>query len=217
MAEYSIRVVLADDHSAIVMGAQHVLEDVDGIDIVGTAKDSTALIKLLGTSPCHVLVTDYSMPGGEYGDGLALIQFIQRRYPSIKIVVMTMMDSPVVLRPLMKIGIQCIISKSDDLSHLIPAIHLASTGGTYFSPSVVIVANDLAEKGRGATIVKDLSKREVEIVRLFASGLSVTEIANTLNRSKQTISSQKASAMKKLGIMRDIDLYKYAMDIGLLT
>ena len=64
---------------------------------------------------------------------------------------------------------------------------------------------------------KELTKREFESVRLYVSGLTVNEIAGRLHRSKQTISSQKTSAMKKLGIVREADLFKYAMETGLLT
>jgi two-component system capsular synthesis response regulator RcsB len=60
-----------------------------------------------------------------------------------------------------------------------------------------------------------LTKREFEVVRLFASGLSINEIASQLHRTKQTISSQKASAMRKLGITRDADLFRYAFESGL--
>ena len=53
------------------------------------------------------------------------------------------------------------------------------------------------------------------MVRLYVSGMSIGEIAKKLNRSKQTISSQKVTAMRKLGIMRDAELFRYAWDTGL--
>jgi len=62
-----------------------------------------------------------------------------------------------------------------------------------------------------------LSKRELEVVRMFVSGLTVTEIAERLHRSKKTISTQKGSAMAKLGILRDMDLVRYGMETGLMS
>ncbi|MFP3693768.1 response regulator transcription factor, partial [Burkholderia sp. SIMBA_048] len=59
-----------------------------------------------------------------------------------------------------------------------------------------------------------LSPRELEVARLFASGLSITEIAKRLNRSKQTISTQKAMAMEKLGVGGDAELIRYALESG---
>jgi len=62
-----------------------------------------------------------------------------------------------------------------------------------------------------------LSRREAEVIRLYVSGRSVNEIASEFNRSKQTISSQKTSAMRKLGIKRDVELIRFAREMGLVT
>jgi len=62
---------------------------------------------------------------------------------------------------------------------------------------------------------KNLTMRELEVVRLFVTGLTVSEIAERLHRSKQTISTQKMSAMRRLGIRRDADLIKYGMESDL--
>nr|WP_255557917.1 LuxR C-terminal-related transcriptional regulator [Dyella sp. ASV24] len=62
-----------------------------------------------------------------------------------------------------------------------------------------------------------LSKRETEVLRLFASGFTVTEIAGQLNRSVKTISRQKMDAMNKLGLKNDLDVYAYAREHGILA
>ena len=184
--------------------------------LTGTAGNSTELMRILDRGCCDVLVSDYSMPGNEHGDGIALFSFLQRRYPSVKLVVLTMLDNPAVLGALQKQGIGCIVSKSDALSHLIPAIHAAATGGTYYSPSV---QNSLRmrDMDRASHALQPLSKRELEVVRLYASGLTVNEIAERVNRSKKTISTHKARAMQKLGIERDVDLLRYAMEHGMVA
>lgn len=212
-----MRLIIADDHPAVLIGIGHVLEAVSTIDVVGLVKNSTELIHLLDKQPCDVLVTDYAMPNGEYGDGITLFEFLRRRYPHLKIVVMTMMDNPGVLRTLVSRGLTCILCKSDDSSHLIPAVHAAFSGGQYFSPAIASFVQSMNANGYGEVRKKELTKREFEIVRLYVSGLTVNEIAGKLHRSKQTISSQKTSAMKKLGIVREADLFKYAMETGLLT
>jgi len=217
MSKFSLRIVIADDHPAILIGNKQALQAMATIEVIATVRNSSELIAVLESQPCDILVTDYSMPGGEYGDGMALFEFIQRRYPMLKIVIMTMLDSPIVLKPLIRSGIRCILSKSDDSTHLIPAIHVASAGGSYFSPAISAMAQELESNTRGAVNKSELTKRELEIVRYYTSGLSVTEIADVLSRSKQTISSQKSSAMKKLGIEREADLFKYAMEMGLVS
>ena len=214
MENFSIRVILADDHPTVISGLKAVLDPHKTVDIVATASNSTELIAALDSHHCDVLVSDYVMPNGDFGDGITLFSFLRRRYPDTRIVVHTMMDNPGVIRSLLKLGIQCILSKSDSANHVLTAIHGAYASGRYFSPSVSEVAWQVdvesSSHPKGA-----LTTREEEVVRLFVSGLTVNEIASTLKRSKQTISSQKSNAMKKLGIDSDTDLVKYAMGVNM--
>src|SRR5437870_2209670 len=113
MKQFSVNLVIADDHPAVRIGIKAVLDPASTIVVQGTVRNSTELIGVLESQPCDVLVTDYAMPGGEYGDGITLLKFIQRRYPELKIIVMTMMDNPGVLRTLVTLGVSCILSKSD--------------------------------------------------------------------------------------------------------
>ena len=216
MDGFSLSVVLADDHPALLAGVQQGLSSVSTIRVTGTAGNSTELIRLLDKDGCDVLVSDYSMPGKEYGDGMTLFSFIRRRYPSIKLVVLTMLDNPAMLGALRDQGICCLVSKADAVSHLIPAIHAAATGGTYCSPAMEKIVRMLDMNGRRGTS-EALSKRELEVLRLYASGLTVNEIAERLNRSKKTISTQKGRAMQKLGIERDVDLLRYAIEHGIVA
>ncbi|KWK82209.1 response regulator transcription factor [Burkholderia ubonensis] len=214
MENFSIRVILADDHPTVISGLESVLAPNKTVDIVATASDSTELIAALDSHHCDVLVSDYVMPNGDFGDGITLFSFLRKRYPDMRIVVHTMMDNPGVIRSLLKLGIQCILSKSDSATHVLTAIHGAYASGRYFSPSVSEVAWQMnvesSSHPKGA-----LTTREEEVVRLFVSGMTVNDIASTLKRTKQTISTQKSNAMKKLGINNDTDLVKYTLGINM--
>lgn len=69
----SIRVLLADDHPVILLGAEQAMLKFRGIQVVARARQSTELVKALKATPCDVLVTDLAMPGGQYGDGVRLL------------------------------------------------------------------------------------------------------------------------------------------------
>ena len=219
MGSYQIRVVLADDHPALLVGVQHGLSSVPTIRLTGTAGNSTELIALLDANVCDVLVSDYAMPDNVHGDGIALFSYLQRNYPDVKLVVLTMLDNAAVVGALVRRGIACIVSKSDAIDHLIPAVHAAATGGTYYSPSVEKVVRTLSAHSSARIVdqAPSLSSREIEVVRLYASGMTVNEIADKLSRSKKTISTQKARAMQKLGVEKDIDLLRYAMENGIVA
>ena len=205
MDEFFVRVMVADDHPASALGISQALQGNSTIKLVGTVSNSTDLVTALDAQPSDVLVLDYVMPGGKYGDGLVLLSFLQRRYPALRIVTITMIDNPSVLRAIQKQGVNCILSKSDALSHLIGAVHAAYVGANYMSPYIKQLLQDVESE----PAARALTTREIEVVRLFGAGYTVGEIAAQLHRSKQTISSQKSSAMKKLGIVRDADLIRY--------
>ena len=208
MDEFFVRVMVADDHPSSALGMSQALAGSSTIKLLGTVSNSTDLVAMLDVQQSDVLVVDYVMPGGKYGDGLALLSFLQRRYPALHLVTITMIDNPSVLHAIQRQGVGCILSKSDAISHLVGAVHAAYVGANYLSPFV----KQLLEGTETSPGTRTLTAREIEVVRLYGAGLTVGEIAVQLHRSKQTISSQKSSAMKKLGIIRDADLIRYASE-----
>ncbi|EDT40714.1 two component transcriptional regulator, LuxR family [Burkholderia ambifaria MEX-5] len=171
---------------------------------------------MLSSVPCDILMTDYAMPGGEYGDGIAFLSFLRRRFPDLKIIVFTSIDNSAIVTEFARLGIQAALSKVDDMAHLVSAVHAVYAGETYFSPGMRR-ARDAFEQAQAESKAKQLTKREAEVLRLYLSGLSINDIAAQLRRTKQTVSSQKTNAMRKLGIERDIDLFRFASEVGLIV
>jgi two-component system, NarL family, captular synthesis response regulator RcsB len=212
-----IKVIIADDHPVILFGATQALLKFPEIEVIGQARQSTELIQILQKSPCDVLVSDLAMPGGQYGDGMPLLGYIGRQFPSVRIVVLTMLENPALLKRLREVGVTAVINKSDDLSHIGLAIVQVMRGQEYIGPSVRVALDSMGLSASGQQRDVVLSKRELEVVRLFVSGMTITEIAAQLKRSIKTISTQKNTAMRKLGIERDSELFQYAQSNGLLN
>ncbi|KLG11720.1 LuxR family transcriptional regulator [Enterobacter cloacae subsp. cloacae] len=210
-----IRILLADDHPALLAGLTHELAKLPTLEIVGTAEDSDSLVMLVATTDADVLVTDYVMPGGKYGDGLGLLAHVRRAKPNLKTLVFTTLENPALTQELAKIGINGVLGKTQHTSQLISAIHAIYAGSNYFPTHDLITGHSSIRQDPSQQ--KTLTKREMEVLRLYISGMSVNEIAAQLNRTKQTISSQKAAAMSKLGITRDADLFRYAFESGLTS
>jgi len=215
------RVLIADDHPVILEGVKRALSRDPGIEVIGQARDSTELVARLGDASaahgCVVVVTDLAMPGGQFGDGLQLIGYLQRHFDDLLIVVLTMLENPALLTRLVDLGVNGIVCKSDELAHVGVAVHDVMNGVPYSSPSVRTALDTLKRGAPGQSAGVKLSVRELEVVRLFVSGLTITQISERLNRSVKTISAQKTSAMRKLGLERDPDLFKYAQSNGLLS
>jgi two-component system capsular synthesis response regulator RcsB len=212
-----VKVVIADDHPVILFGAEQALLKFPGIQVVARARQSTELIKVLQTAACDVLVTDLAMPGGQYGDGLPLVGYLRRNFPNLPIVVLTMLENAALLQRLRELGVTSVVNKSDDLSHIGLAVQHVSRHLEYLSPSVKASLDALRMNSGGKSDEVMLSRRELEVVRLFVSGMTIKEISEQLNRSIKTISTQKNTAMRKLGIDRDSELFQYAQSNGLLN
>ncbi|WMD20236.1 response regulator [Achromobacter seleniivolatilans] len=209
-----IRVVVADGHPVCIKGVQVEIAAVDHARVVACATNSTQLFNILQCQACDVLISDYVMSGADFGDGLGMLSLIQQRYPALKLIVLTSIDSPLVLQALDNQGVRGIVSKGDMSEHLRNALQAVWRGERYRSPRINSVL-----KPEGATPATDragtLTRSEVEVVRLFLSGLSVGEIAAKFGRSKQTVSAQKRAAMRKLDVQTDIELVRYGMRNGL--
>jgi DNA-binding NarL/FixJ family response regulator len=208
-----IRVAIADDHPLLLTGLAHELARQPNVVIVGSAANSTALVELLAQQPVDVVISDYAMPGGSHGDGITLFRFLKQRFPDVRIVALTMMNNADVIRSLLALDVHGIVSKADPLEYLSSALYAALAGKRYLSPGIeAVMQRHGIQGGMSVARTRHLSVRELEVLRLFVSGLTISEIARRLNRSKQTVSTQKMSAMRKLGIARDVDLIKYGID-----
>lgn len=209
-----IRIVVADGHPVCVKGVKIELSAVDAAQVVGCAYDSTGLFDVLREHECDVLICDYVMSGRHFGDGLSMLALIQQRHPAIRLIVLTSIDSPIVLQTLGRQGVRGIVSKFDRSEHLRHALDTVWRGDSYFSPRIIGALSALSD-GDAVERVRTLTRCEVEVVRLFLSGMSVGEIAAKFGRSKQTVSAQKRSAMKKLDVTSDIELVRYGISHGL--
>jgi len=212
----SLKIFVADDHAVVLAGVRAILQRANPpMDMAATADSGEKLLELLGREHCDVLVTDFAMPqqDGRGQDGLRMLEMIRRSHPRLLIVVLTMMDNPPVLRAMLETGVQGLVGKTSAIEDLPAAIAAVAAGRRYVSRD--LQARLEADADKPATA--GLSGREVEVVRLFAEGLSVSEIALRLHRSVKTISRQKSDAMRKLGIDNHSQLYAYAREYGLKT
>lgn len=212
-----VRIVLADDHPIVLLGIAEVLNSVPGFRVVSAAHSGTELIEILVVTPCDLIVTDFTMQGSSTDeDGLRLIRRLKRLYPNTPIVVFTMLSNGGIVHQLCQAGVAGIANKEEKLGVLGRICQLALAGqSTVLSP---MMTERLACQGMTPEHFRDpqrLSPRELEVVRMFALGLSVTEIARRLNRSVPTVATQKRAAMRKLRLQTNVDLVKYAAEQGL--
>lgn len=209
-----LRIIIADDHPVVRMGARTVIETSGVGDVVAEASGTDELMEVLAGQPCDVLVTDFSMPGGQQADGFALVEVLRRRFPEVPILLLSMASNLGILRMVASAGVLGLVDKGSSLDELPLAIQTVHRGAPYISR---ILKERIAELGTAEVIgyaTKPPSPREMEVLRLLASGLTVTQIAEQLHRSITTISRQKGDVMRKLGLKNDAELFEYLRSDG---
>ena len=101
-----MNVVLADDHPIVMIGIRNALLPVKEIRIRGEADSASGLIRLLEHETPDILITDFYMPGSRQGDGIGLVTYVQRNFPAVRLIVLTMLTNPAVLRAIVDAGVQ---------------------------------------------------------------------------------------------------------------
>jgi two-component system capsular synthesis response regulator RcsB len=184
------------------------------VSIVGEASDAHALAELVDACACDVVVSDIGMPDI---DGLRnatpILRRILRYPPHPRVVVLTMICHPPTLSGLLHLGVSAIVDKRDTVEALADAIDAAVAGRRYLSACVQSAFDEM--DSFPPPLAGVLSAREWEVFCLYIQGMTISEIAVRLDRSGKTISTQKRSAMRKLGLDSDTALIKYAQQLGL--
>ncbi|EJN18514.1 response regulator containing a CheY-like receiver domain and an HTH DNA-binding domain [Pseudomonas sp. GM78] len=213
-----LRIIIADDHPVVLTGIEMVLSSFADptCSVVAKAENADELIHHLQHTPCDLVISDYAMPYGRHPDGLALMGYLKRHFAPLPLIVVTMLRNRSLLQALLNIGVNGLFDKRSALSELKRAVIAVTKGRRYLCPTFagILDTQSLPACGTNAPSAS-LSNREIEVVRLFAQGLSGRQIAAQLNRSEKTISRQKRTAMDKLGLGHDGGLVEFARVSGL--
>ncbi|MBJ7589199.1 response regulator transcription factor [Aeromonas veronii] len=212
----SFKIILADDHPLILTGIRGLIDQITPhCEVIAEAYQVSDLLKLLQQHHCDLLITDFSMPGDIRCDGLVMIQQLRRDYPNLPIIVLTQIQNSAILQSLIQAGVKGLILKKSVINELADAIRQILLGHRYIGPAVQsLLANAGITDVANINIIA-LTPKESEVVRLLACGMSVTQVSEYLHRSVKTISTQKRSAMQKLCITSDSELFEYARTYGI--
>ncbi len=203
------KVVIADDHPIVLAGIRYTIERDPRLEVMGEAQDPASLVALMYAHAPDIVITDYNMPGNDaMGDGIKLISYLLRHFPNCRVLVLTMVSTPSIIGAMYRAGASGVVRKSGDPTELCLALS-ALLARRVYRPAALASCDQMASPATSAAAA--LSPREFEVLRLFASGHSVGEIARLLSRSIKTISTQKVNAMRKLGTRSDQELITFCL------
>jgi two-component system capsular synthesis response regulator RcsB len=218
-----VRVVIADEHEVVRIGLRTVLQrSGEGYELAGESASGSELLELLAHTPCDLVIVDFQMPEDTAAlAGVMLLRELRRRFPALRIVVLTTLHNTTICRAMYREGVDAVVEKASMVDELLVALRTVRAGDTYVGRPLREQGVDVSRAARPPSPTRgkrtlSLSMREAEVIRLLAQGLSVSEVARITHRSVKTVSWQKHSAMAKLGIGNDQQLFDYARTRGLV-
>lgn len=211
-----IKLILVDDHRLVRAGIKSLLDDNDRFEILGEAENGDELFALLQKVLPNVLILDISLPGLS---GIDLTRKIldTPAYDGVKVLILSMFTQEEFIFNAIQAGARGYLPKNTSKKELLEAIEAVHNGEEYFSQQIsgIILKSYIkkAQNQEDESKKKEdlLSKREIEILKLFAEGVSNQEIADKLFISVRTVESHKNHIMQKLELKNTVDLVKFAI------
>ncbi|WP_200880245.1 response regulator transcription factor [Janthinobacterium sp. RA13] len=217
-----LRIALLDDHAVVRHGLVARLGAEPDIDVVGAYSTSRELIAGLLAAPADVILLDYAL-GPDELDGVSLIRALRAKFPDCPILVLSTHHEPATVALALRVGARGFAGKGEEMSELVKALRKVVSGAVYLSAEMSYRVAEASttfdaregEDGADALLLgAALSAREREVIRCYLAGMTVTEIAEKFKRSIKTISSQKTTAFRKLGVTSNNELFKIRHTIG---
>ena len=203
-----MNILIADDHPLVRQGLKQLLAAEPDMRVIGEAKNAGETLEQVRDLEWDVLILDYSMPGG---NGLVVLKDIKRSFPRRPVLVLSMHPEDAIAIAVLRAGAAGYINKESASEELTAAIRKAVGGGKYVSASLAEKLALELEDGSQARPHESLSDREYRVMWMIASGKSITNIAEELDLSPNTISTYRIRILKKLKLEHNADLVRYAI------
>jgi DNA-binding NarL/FixJ family response regulator len=207
-----IKVLIADNHPIVRMGIRQVLNTASDMNILDDVATTTELFEKLQEVSPDVVILEMDIPEI---NGIATLRKIKQEFPDIKVLIYSGQSEDVYALSTIRAGAYGYLSKSAELDYIISAVRKVSQGSMF-------ITNELAQRlafdegtQKPRRFFRKLSTREVEVLKMLASGKRNKEVAQGLNLNEKTVSTYKARLMKKLNVDNLVDLLQQAKALEL--
>ncbi len=211
--------MIVDDHQIVRDGISVLLMKYDDIEVIGEASNGEDLLKLLENMQADVIIIDISMPKIS---GIELTKIVKEKYPSIELIIFSSHSEGENVVASLEAGAKGILPKSTIREELVEALRAVYDGREFISKYIPFstftnhIKKIKAEKDGAVKIEEQLSKREIEIMKLIVEGKSNKEISEKLFISQRTVEKHKTNILSKLEMKSVVDLVKFAIKHNLV-
>lgn len=211
----AVRILLIDDHPIVLAGVKALVMTDPNVEVVGEAFDGRSGLRLAAELAPDIVVLDISLPDL---NGVKVAERLRVDCPNCKILALTVHEDRGYLRQLLEVGISGYLLKRSATTELSRAIAAVAAGGLYLDPAVASMAVEVnaPRLPESTTDRAELSQREVEMLKLTASGHSNKSAAAILGIGVKSAETYKARAMEKLGLRTRVELVRFAVSEGWL-
>jgi DNA-binding NarL/FixJ family response regulator len=209
-----IQVLIVDDHTLMREGIASMLRNIEDIHIMATASSGEEAINIAGAHKPDVILMDIMMGGMT---GIEATRWIKEQNNTVKIIIVSMEVKRELISAGIKSGIDGYLPKDSDKETLIDAIRTVHRGGRYFNEAITsLIFEDFYTKEvktqvKARPLKTDLTKREMEVLELVATGRTNKEVADALFVSVKTVETHKTHILEKLGLKNTAELVMYAV------
>jgi len=207
-----IKVLIADNHPIVRLGIKQVLSTSPEFEVIGDVATTSELFNTLDKVTPDVVMLEMDIPEI---NGIATLRKVKQEYPNIKVLIYSGQSEDVYALSTIRAGAYGYLSKTADLDYIISAVKKVSDGNMF-------ITNELAQRlafdegtQKPRRFFRKLSTREIEVLKLLASGKRNKEVAQGLNLNEKTVSTYKARLMKKLNVDNLVDLLQQAKALEL--
>jgi len=199
-----------EDHTLVVEGLRVLLQNETDITIVGSSGTAAACLEYFASNKADVLLADINLPDMS---GVDLCQLIKTRHKEVMVLALSTFNQGIYMNKVMENGGSGYLLKNITRQELIDGIKTVNSGGVYFSFEAGKIYKTTLEKNSHQPV---LTKREKEIVKLIAEGLTNAQIAQQLFLSVDTVDTHRKNLYTKLNVKNTALLIRYALDNGLI-
>jgi len=203
-----LKILIADDHPVVRRGLKQIIAEAADMAVTDEATNGWEVLSKVGAGNYDVVVLDITMPGK---DGMDVLAQLKYEKPGLPVLMLSMHPEEQFALRALRAGASGYLTKESAQDELVAAIRKVSSGGKYVSSSLAEKLASVVEKGERLPH-GTLSSREFEVMRLLASGKTVTEIAGALSLSVKTISTYRSRILKKMQMKNNAELTRYAVN-----
>jgi len=208
-----LKILVADDHTIVREGLKQILGEVPDMIVAGEASDGSEALHKVRQDHYDLVLLDIAMPGI---GGLDVLKQLKSEKPDLPVLMLSMYPEEQYAVRTLKAGASGYLTKESASDELIAAIRKVSSGGKYVTSSLAEKLASRLDTYSDKPVHERLSDREYQVVRMIASGKTVTEIAEELSLSVKTISTNRSRALIKMGMKTNAEITYYAIKHGLV-